>query len=34
MRYFNTAWPCNSVKHYMIEATMRLQGVEELIVGL
>ncbi|MDR0395399.1 MAG: hypothetical protein LBH77_09600, partial [Tannerella sp.] len=31
MRYFNIAGPCNSVKHYMIDAATRLQGVEELI---
>ncbi|MDR0394000.1 MAG: hypothetical protein LBH77_02460, partial [Tannerella sp.] len=31
MRYFNIAGPCNSIKHYMIEATTRLQGVEQLI---
>ena len=31
MRYFNMAGPCNNEKHYMIEASSRLQGVEELI---
>jgi hypothetical protein len=31
MRYFNIAGPCNKVKHYMIEAATRLQGVEQLI---
>ena len=31
MRYFNTAGPCNSIKHYMIDAAARLQGVEQLI---
>ncbi|MDR1675304.1 MAG: AAA-like domain-containing protein, partial [Tannerella sp.] len=31
MRYFNIAGPCNSTAHYMIEASTRLQGVEELI---
>ncbi|MDR1342393.1 MAG: AAA-like domain-containing protein, partial [Prevotellaceae bacterium] len=31
MRYFNIAGPCNSAKHYMIDAATRLQGVEELI---
>jgi type II secretory pathway predicted ATPase ExeA len=33
MKEFNTAGPCNSVKHYMIEASTRLQGVEQLIDG-
>ncbi|MDR1483910.1 MAG: ATP-binding protein [Planctomycetaceae bacterium] len=33
MKEFNTAGPCNSVKHYMIDASTRLQGVEELIDG-
>ncbi|MDR1154908.1 MAG: AAA-like domain-containing protein, partial [Bacteroidales bacterium] len=31
MKEFNTAGPCNSAEHYMIEASTRLQGVEELI---
>ncbi|MDR0414010.1 MAG: AAA-like domain-containing protein, partial [Prevotellaceae bacterium] len=31
MRYFNVAGPCNSVKHYMIDASTRLKGVEQLI---
>jgi len=31
MRYFNTAGPCNKIEHYMIEASLRLQGVEQLI---
>ncbi|MDR1223052.1 MAG: AAA-like domain-containing protein [Tannerella sp.] len=31
MRYFNTAGPCNRAKHYMIEASTRLKGVEQLI---
>ncbi|MDR0394321.1 MAG: AAA-like domain-containing protein, partial [Tannerella sp.] len=31
MKYFNIAGPCNSIKHYMIEAATRLQGVEQLI---
>ncbi|MDR1336992.1 MAG: hypothetical protein LBK22_09200, partial [Tannerella sp.] len=31
MKEFNTAGPCNSAKHYMINASTRLQGVEELI---
>ncbi|MDR1594976.1 MAG: AAA-like domain-containing protein, partial [Prevotellaceae bacterium] len=31
MREFNTAGPCNSIEHYMIEAATRLQGVEQLI---
>ncbi|MDR0606132.1 MAG: AAA-like domain-containing protein, partial [Bacteroidales bacterium] len=31
MRYFNIAGPCNSTKHYMIDAATRLHGVEELI---
>ena len=30
-RYFNIAGPCNKAKHYMIEASTRLQGVEYLI---
>jgi hypothetical protein len=30
-RYFNTAGPCNKAKHYMIEASTRLQGVGQLI---
>jgi hypothetical protein len=31
MRYFNIAGPCNKEKHYMIEASSRLRGVEQLI---
>ena len=31
IRYFNTAGPCNSAEHYMIEASTRLHGVEQLI---
>ncbi|MDR2286705.1 MAG: AAA-like domain-containing protein, partial [Prevotellaceae bacterium] len=31
MKEFNTAGPCNSTEHYMIEASTRLQGVEQLI---
>jgi hypothetical protein len=31
MKEFNTAGPCNSAEHYMIDAATRLQGVEELI---
>jgi len=31
MRYFNIAGPCNKRDHYMIEASSRLQGVEQLI---
>ncbi|MDR0394749.1 MAG: AAA-like domain-containing protein, partial [Tannerella sp.] len=31
MRFFNIAGPCNSIKHYMIEAVTRLKGVEQLI---
>ncbi|MDR0611865.1 MAG: AAA-like domain-containing protein, partial [Planctomycetaceae bacterium] len=31
MREFNIAGPCNSAKHYMINASTRLQGVEQLI---
>jgi len=30
-RFFNTAGPCNSKNHYMIDAASRLQGVEQLI---
>ena len=30
-RYFNVAGPCNKANHYMIEASSRLQGVEQLI---
>jgi len=30
-RYFNTAGPCNKEEHYMIEASSRLRGVEQLI---
>ncbi|MDR1897073.1 MAG: hypothetical protein LBR10_09820, partial [Prevotellaceae bacterium] len=31
MRYFNVSGPCNKAKHYMIEASTRLQGVKQLI---
>jgi hypothetical protein len=31
MKYFNIAGPCNKGSHYMIEASTRLQGVEQLI---
>jgi Holliday junction resolvase len=31
MKEFNTEGPCNSAKHYMINAATRLQGVEQLI---
>ncbi|MDR3365747.1 MAG: ATP-binding protein, partial [Prevotellaceae bacterium] len=31
MKYFNIAGPCNSAKHYMIDASTRLKGVEQLI---
>ena len=31
MRYFNTTGPCHKEKHYMIEASTRLHGVEQLI---
>ena len=31
MRYFNTAGPCNSTKHYIIDPSTRLKGVEQLI---
>jgi hypothetical protein len=31
MRYFNIAGPCNIKEHYMIDASTRLQGVEQLI---
>ena len=31
MRYFNIAGPCNREEHYMIDASTRLQGVEQLI---
>jgi hypothetical protein len=31
MKYFNIAGPCDSEKHYMVEASTRLQGVEQLI---
>ena len=31
VRYFNIAGPCNRKDHYMIEASSRLQGVEQLI---
>ncbi|MDR1919309.1 MAG: hypothetical protein LBQ65_06650, partial [Tannerellaceae bacterium] len=33
MRYFNVAGPCNKADHYMIEASTRLHGVEELIAA-
>ena len=31
MQYFNIAGPCNKADHYMIDASSRLQGVEQLI---
>ena len=31
MKYFNIAGPCFREKHYMIEASTRLKGVEQLI---
>ena len=31
MRYFNTSGPCNKEKHYMVESSTRLKGVERLI---
>ena len=31
MRYFNTTGPCNKEKHYIIEPSTRLKGVERLI---
>ena len=31
MRYFNIAGPCSREKHYMIDASSRLRGVEQLI---
>ncbi|MDR0611141.1 MAG: ATP-binding protein, partial [Planctomycetaceae bacterium] len=31
MKRFNVAGPCNSADHYMINASTRLQGVEQLI---
>ena len=31
MLYFNTSGPCNKEKHYMIESSTRLKGVEQLI---
>jgi len=31
MKTFNVAGPCNQEKHYMIEASTRLKGVEDLI---
>jgi hypothetical protein len=31
MKEFNTTGQCNSAKHYMINASTRLQGVAELI---
>ncbi|MDR0704624.1 MAG: ATP-binding protein, partial [Planctomycetaceae bacterium] len=31
MKYFNIAGPCNNTRHYMINASTRLQGVEQLI---
>ncbi|GAP72669.1 hypothetical protein SAMD00024442_4_15 [Candidatus Symbiothrix dinenymphae] len=30
-RYFNVAGPCIAAKHYMIEASSRLKGIDELI---
>jgi len=30
-RYFNIAGPCNREKHYMLDASSRLKGVEQLI---
>ncbi|MDR2564054.1 MAG: AAA-like domain-containing protein, partial [Prevotellaceae bacterium] len=31
MKYFNIAGPCNRAKHYMIEPSTRIKGVERLI---
>ena len=31
MKYFNVAGPCNKEKHYMIESSSRLDGVEQLV---
>ncbi|MDR3366686.1 MAG: ATP-binding protein, partial [Prevotellaceae bacterium] len=31
MKYFNVAGPCNSADHYMIDASTRLKGVEQLV---
>ncbi|MDR0567516.1 MAG: AAA-like domain-containing protein [Prevotellaceae bacterium] len=31
MKYFNISGPCDSAKHYMIDASTRLKGVERLI---
>jgi hypothetical protein len=31
MRYFNTSGPCNKEEHYMIDASSRLNGVDQLI---
>ncbi|MDR2437760.1 MAG: ATP-binding protein, partial [Planctomycetaceae bacterium] len=31
MKYFNISGPCNSIEHYMINASTRLTGVEQLI---
>ncbi|MDR2556820.1 MAG: ATP-binding protein, partial [Bacteroidales bacterium] len=31
MKYFNIAGPCNKTDHYMIDASERIHGVEELI---
>ncbi|MDR1291149.1 MAG: hypothetical protein LBK06_08110, partial [Planctomycetaceae bacterium] len=31
MKHFNIAGPCNNADHYMINASTRLQGVEQLI---
>ncbi|MDR2627705.1 MAG: AAA-like domain-containing protein, partial [Dysgonamonadaceae bacterium] len=31
MRYFNVTGPCNSDRHYMIDASTRLKGVKQLI---
>ncbi|MDR1485190.1 MAG: ATP-binding protein [Planctomycetaceae bacterium] len=33
MREFNTAGPCNNEEHYMVDASTRLTGVEQLIDG-
>ncbi|MDR2466306.1 MAG: ATP-binding protein, partial [Prevotellaceae bacterium] len=31
MRYFNTTGHCNREKHYMIEPSTRIDGIEDLI---
>jgi len=31
MKYFNVAGPCNREEHYMIEASTRLTGIQQLI---